>query len=69
MLLGSADAARGPIAVVGIRVIHRVVHHAGDVHAGAKKLGLIRHRNQREKSAITQAPHADAIRINVGQRL
>src|SRR2546421_9383379 len=69
MLLGSADAPGGPIAVVGIGIVHHIIHDAGDIHAGAKKFGLIGHRNQCEKSAVTQAPHTDTIRIYIRQRL
>ena len=69
VLLRGADAARRPAAVVRILVIHRVVGDAGDVDRGAEQLRLIGDGDQRKEAAVAQAPHADAIHVDVGQRL
>src|SRR5262245_10530794 len=58
ILLRGTDAACCPAAVIRVVVIHLVVNDAGDVHARAEQLRLIRDGDQREEPAITQAPHA-----------
>src|SRR5579883_1832877 len=69
ILLRRSDPAYGPAAVIRIGVIHRIIDNARDIHGGAKKSRLIRDGDQREKSAIAQTPHPDAIWIDVRQGL
>src|SRR5262249_59081422 len=66
---GRPDAARGPAAVIRILVVHRVIDDACDVAAGAKQFRLIGDGDEREEPAVAQAPDADAIAVDVPERL
>src|SRR2546425_2963912 len=68
-LLRGADAADGPVSMVGVVVIHDVVDDACDVDASAEERGLIGHGDECEKTAVAQAPDADTVGINIGQGL
>ena len=69
ILLRSTDTARRPSAVIGVFVVHRVIDDTRHVDAGAKQLRLIRNSDKREEPAVAQTPDADAIHIDVAERL
>ena len=51
------------------RAVRRPVDDARDVDAGAPQRRVGGHRLQRQESAVTQAEHADAVGIDVAERL
>src|SRR5207249_1450582 len=69
MLFRSSDAACRPITVIGVGIIHHVIHDSRNVHAGPEQCRLVGHGDKREKSAVAQAPHANAVRVHVRQAL
>ncbi len=55
--------------MIRILVVHRVIHHAGDVDGRAIGGRHLRHRQQREEAAVAETPHAQPVAVDVGKRL
>src|SRR2546430_11615933 len=49
--------------------LFRSIHDSRNVHAGPEQCRLVGHGDKREKSAVAQAPHANAVRVHVRQAL
>src|ERR1700728_3651751 len=69
ILFGSTDPARRPVPVIGIVVVHGVIHHARNIHAGTEQKGMPGNRNQSKEAAIGESPNSNSIPIDIRQGL
>jgi len=57
----------GPIAVIRVRIILDIIHHASDVDTSLEQRGLVGHGDQGEETTITKSPNLNSIGIDVRQ--